>query len=420
MAKPIRAIAVGVVVALVLAACSDGDPSEGDGGGGGSTLIISSDLPLQGSASTFEATNKAIKLYLKQNDNRVGKHTIELKAYDDSTAATGLWDEATCKKNASEHVSTANEVAVMGTYNSGCAQLELPILNQDPKGPMLMVSHANTYPGLTKGWDPGEPDSYYPAGVRNYARVVATDDFQGAAAADFLAKDMGIKNVYVLNDGQTYGAGLARAFINRAEAHGLTVLGNDAWKAKATSYVSLFRNIKTKKPDAIYVAGIYEQNGERLIKDKVAVLGDSLKMPMMAPDAFTGHPEMNKIPEADGMYLTFAGLSIDQLVAMGGPAKHLLDDYQQEYGEELEANYALYGVAAIQVILAAIELSDGTRKGVRDAAFEGEGITIPAERSILGKEIKIDPRNGDTNNKDVTIEVVKEGKETFVKAQPVE
>ena len=38
-----------------------------------------------------------------------------------------------------------------------------------------MISPANTYPGLTKAVEgvtqPGEPDSYYPGGYRNYARV---------------------------------------------------------------------------------------------------------------------------------------------------------------------------------------------------------------------------------------------------------
>ena len=73
----------------------------------------------------------------------------------------------------------------MGTYNSGCAKLEVPVLNQDPTGPMLMVSHANTNPGLTKTWDPGEPDKYYPTGKRNYARVITTDDYQGRRLRTF-------------------------------------------------------------------------------------------------------------------------------------------------------------------------------------------------------------------------------------------
>jgi branched-chain amino acid transport system substrate-binding protein len=41
------------------------------------------------------------------------------------------------------------------------------VLNQDPNGPMLMVSHANTYVGLTKPWDTGEPQKYYPTGKKN-------------------------------------------------------------------------------------------------------------------------------------------------------------------------------------------------------------------------------------------------------------
>jgi branched-chain amino acid transport system substrate-binding protein len=421
MAKPTRASAAVAVAVLALAACSGGSSSGGGGGGDGSTLVISSDLPLQGASKGMtDATNNAIKLYLKQNNNKVGKHTIEFKAYDDSTAAKEQWDEATCTKNASEHVGTANEVAVMGTYNSGCAQLEVPVLNQDSKGPMLMVSHANTYPGLTKAWDPGEPERYYPAGMRNYARVVTTDDYQGAAAADFLAMDKGIKSVYVLNDDQIYGKGLARSFADRARKNGVAVLGNDAWNAKAKNYISVFQDIGVKKPDAIYLAGMYDNNGGQLVKDKVAVLGDNIEVPMMAPDAFTDHPELTNLPEAEGLYLTFAGLSIEQLVAKGGPAKQLIDDYQQEYGKTLETNYALYGVAALQVILAAIETSDGTRKGVRNAVFQGEGITIPADQSILGKEIKIDSQSGDTNNKDITVKVVKNKKETFMQAQPVE
>lgn len=114
------------------------------------TLIISSDLPLQGSAfDSNDSTNKAIALYLKQVGYKAGKYTVSFKPYDNATAAAGSWDAAKCAANAQAHVKNANEVAVMGTYNSGCAKIIVPILNQDPKGPMLMVSNANTNPGLT-------------------------------------------------------------------------------------------------------------------------------------------------------------------------------------------------------------------------------------------------------------------------------
>ncbi len=164
MARLRPAVAVAVLAAMALAACGGGSTADSSGDGG-KTLTIATDLPLQGaSKDASDSTNNAIKLYLKQNGNKAGKFTIELKTYDDSTAAKGAWDDATCAKNATDHVANTNEVAVMGTYNSGCAKIIAPVLNQDPSGPMLMVSHANTNPGLTKTWDPGEPEKYKPTG----------------------------------------------------------------------------------------------------------------------------------------------------------------------------------------------------------------------------------------------------------------
>jgi branched-chain amino acid transport system substrate-binding protein len=419
MNKPIRAVAAIALASMALAACGGGSDSGGSGGGG-KTLVISSDLPLQGaSKDASDATNNAIKLYLEQVGNKAGDYTIEFKAYDDSTAAKGGWDDATCLKNANDHVAAENEVAVMGTYNSGCAKIEAPILNNSPDGAMLMVSHANTNPGLTKKWDAGEPEKYFPSGTRSYARVITTDDFQGAAAAQFAAQKLGVKKVYILNDNQTYGQGVARAFEAEAAKSGIQVLGNEPWDAKQTSYSALFTKIKAAGPDLVYMAGIYDNNGGQLVKDKVSVLGDNTAVKAMAADGFSGYPPLQKLAQGEGIYLTFAGLSTDQLVAGGGAGKKLLEDYKAKYGAEPTTSYALYGVAAIQVILAAIEKSDGTRKGVTEAVFGGEGITIPADKSVIGKEIKIDPATGDVGAKDISILQLKAGKEAFVQAQPV-
>ena len=105
--------------------------------------------------------------------------------------------------------------------------------------------------------------------------------------------------------------------------------------------------------------------------------------------------------------------------AKGGPGAKLLESYKAKYGADPASSYALYGVAAVQVILAAIEKSDGTRKGVNAAVFTGDGITIPADTSVLGKEMKIDPASGDVNVKDITVEVIKGNAETFLKAESV-
>ena len=399
----VAVVALAASVSLVLTSCSSSS----------SDLFIASDLPMQGgSADQSKSTNNAIKLLLKQMNNTAGEFSVGFREYDNSTAAKGSWDDAQCAKNAQAHVAAKDEVAVMGTYNSGCAKIIVPVLNQDPEGPMVMVSNANTNPGLTKAWDPGEPEKYYPTGERNYFRVVTTDDNQGNAAAEF-AKSIGVKRVYVLNDRQTYGIGVARSFTSAAKALGLTLLSDgDAgtgWDDKAPNYEALFTKIKATKPDMVYVGGIFDLNGGQLVKDKVKYLGDNTKVKFMMPDGFTGYPDFLALPEAQGAYLSFTGLSIDQF-PKGGAAEKFQADYQAEYGEAPTSSFSVYGAAAAQVLLAAIAASDGTRKGVYQAM---KGIVIPASESVVGTELKFD-ENGDIISKDITILNVTDSKETFV------
>ncbi|NDF42721.1 MAG: amino acid ABC transporter substrate-binding protein, partial [Actinobacteria bacterium] len=328
-------------------------------------------------------------------------------------AAKGSWDDAQCAKNAQAHVAARDEVAVMGTYNSGCAKIIVPILNQDPKGPMVMVSNANTNPGLTKAWGPGEPSKYYPTGFRNYWRVVTTDDNQGSAAAEF-AKSLGVQKVYVLNDRQTYGQGVAQAFTSAAKKLGLTVLSEgdagEGWDDKAPNYEALFNKIKALNPDMVYVGGIFDLNGGQLVKDKVKILGDNTKVKFMMPDGFTGYPDFLALPEAAGAYLSFTGLSIDQF-PKGGAAENFQKAYLKKYKEAPTSSFSVYGAAAAQVILDSIARSNGTRK---DVWMKMKTVDIPAAKSVVGTRLKFDD-NGDILSRDITILIVKDKTETFVK-----
>src|SRR5439155_13982035 len=96
-------------------------------------------------------------------------------------------------------VATPSVVGVIGTLNSGCAAVELPILNRATP-PVAMISPANSLPGLTKhvpGSAPDEPDRYYPSGVRTYARVYPTDDLQAVARA-VMTRKLGVPRPVVL------------------------------------------------------------------------------------------------------------------------------------------------------------------------------------------------------------------------------
>ena len=220
---------------------------------GNGKYVIASDLPLQGSLRPLAVQIvAAIRLELKQMKFTIAGKSITYASCDDSTAAKGSWDAQTCTNNANAYKTVKNLLGIIGTFNSGCAEIIAPIVNRAPGGGIPMVSPANTYVGLTKpSGVPGEPGKYFPSGKRNYARVAVPDNFQGAADATFL-KSKGITSVYVLNDAEAYGTGIANNFANAAKALGINVLGNDKWDANQPDYQSLFQSIAAKNPQAIF------------------------------------------------------------------------------------------------------------------------------------------------------------------------
>ena len=153
----------------------------------GGQFLIASDLPLEGSGRTQTSQmTRAIKFIFNQHGWKAGKYSLAYQSCDDATAQAGKWDSGKCSANANAYAQNSSVVGVIGTFNSGCAEIIVPVLNRAANGPIAMVSPANTYVGLTHGGPgtvAGEPGKYYPTGKRNYARVVAADDYQGAADA---------------------------------------------------------------------------------------------------------------------------------------------------------------------------------------------------------------------------------------------
>ena len=269
-----------------------------------------------------------------------------------------------------------------------------------------MVSHANTNPGLTKAVGHGRAGQVLPVGQaqlrarRHHRRRTRARPPPFRREGPRRQEVLRPQRQPDLRSGR--GQGVRRT---TPPSTGIEILGNDAWDAKQTNYTALFQKIKAAGADCVYLGGIYDNNGGQLVKDKVAG-------PRRQHRGQADRPRrLHRLPgpaascrRPQGMYLTFAGLSTDQLRRSGGAGAKLLDAYKAKYGADPASTTPLYGVAAMQVILEAIAKSDGTRKGVSDAVFTGAGITIPATESVLGKEIKIDPATGDVNAKDITVE----------------
>lgn len=333
----------------------------------GNSIKIISSFPLTGSSvGQSQTIVNGIKQALDETNSATcdGKLKIEYESLDDATAATGKWDAAREAENANKAVADPNVVAYIGTFNSGAAKIAIPILNQ---ANLVMVSPANTAVGLTKkGGEPGEPEKYYPNGKRNYARVVPADDLQGSAAANW-AKSLGVKKVYILDDQEVYGKGLADVFETTAKKIGLQVLGHEGIDARATDYKALMNKIKALNPDMIYFGGITQNNAGQLIKDMRNVGMTADKVKFMSPDGTYEQALIDAAgKDAEGVLATFGGVPPKQLTGAG---KAWYDSYKKKYNAEPEA-YAAYGYEAGKIVINSIsKVCKNDRVAIRDAVL---------------------------------------------------
>lgn len=351
------------------------------GGDGTPDGLVVSDLPLRGdSAERSRQQVEAIRLVLEQSGWKAGQTTIGFQSCDDSIAKTGLWDAATCRSNAQAYADDPNVLGVIGTYNSGCAAEEIPILN---KAGVMMISPGNTAVCLTQSsplCESGQPQSLYPTGKRTYARVVPNDAFQGAGLATFAA-DQNVKRPFILYaaDDPT-STGQAANFRGAAEGLGMKVAGSAKWDLKAKDYKPLMEKVKRSGADSVVLAGLIEENGGSVIRDKVAVLGSNSSMPLIAFDGFAQQATIDQAKAASkGMFASVPGRAPDKLTGDGAT---LVQDLKDQIGDQPVEQFAPYAGEAAAVLMKAIRVAGPHRDGIVKAVFTTRGGGIIGSYSL--------------------------------------
>jgi hypothetical protein len=142
-----------------------------------------------------------------------------------------------------------------------------------------------------------------------------------AAAAQFAAEDLKVKKCFIVNDNETYGLVWPRRSPMRPRRPASRSSATSRGTRRRPTTPRCSRRPRPAAPTAIYIGGIYDNNGGQLVKDKFRVLGDNEKVKLLGPDGFTGYPDLDKQPESQGMYMTFAGLSTEQLREAGVPVR---------------------------------------------------------------------------------------------------
>jgi branched-chain amino acid transport system substrate-binding protein len=293
----IFALTLGVPLLLaILAACGAGTTGGGGTGSGsgstptGSTTIkIATALPVSGKdeSSGKPAENGAHLAVDQANANHtIPGYTLVFDPQDD-VGPSGIHDPAVGAQRVTALVGDALVAGIVGPFNSSVAKAEMPITNQ---APLAQISPANTNPCLTKeGANVGCTGAndlvptLRPTGKVSYFRIATTDDHQGPAGADYLYKTKGYKKVYVIDDAETYGIGIADAFSKEWQADGGTVLGRSSEPGTTTSYVSLLTQIAAKHPDVIYFGGL-DSTGGILIRQQMGQIASLKSTPMGGGD----------------------------------------------------------------------------------------------------------------------------------------
>jgi branched-chain amino acid transport system substrate-binding protein len=328
---------------------------------------------------------------------------------DDATAATGKWEPGKVSENARKAVGDDNTIAYLGEFNSGASAISAPLLNE---AGILQVSPSNTYVGLTRseGAEKGEPQKYQPSGSKTFARVVPADHIQAAAQVSWM-KDEGVTKLFILNDKEVYGKGIADAVEKIAGEQGIEVLANDGIDTKAANFRSLASKIKGSGADGFFFGGITQNKGVQLFKDVNASNPD---LKLFGPDGVADSPFFEKV-----------GAKIEKVAHITAPtldpkeyppaAQEFYKQFKSKYGKDPEP-YAIYGYEAMSIALEAIK-NAGDKGNDRQAVVD-ELFKIKGRESVLGT-YDID-ENGDTTLSDYGGNRIEGGKLVFdkvIKAQ---
>jgi branched-chain amino acid transport system substrate-binding protein len=333
------------------------------GGGRAPDYLIASDVPLKaGPDFGLLPVAKAVAFVLRQHRFRAGRYRIGYQSCDTSTAVVGQSDPKKCEANAKAYAADPALLGIVGPWHSGCAQVEIPILNAAKGGPVAIVSPSNSAVGLTHR-DPLAPRGalarFYPTGLRNYARVYPAFDTEAAADA-ILARQLHLRRVYILDDGGGV-RDLALYFRRAARGIGLGIAGHGRWNPTGAGFGPLAERVSRARADGVFLAGLSGSNGGPLLRTLRERLGT--RIPLIAANPFGPVDFIFRSSHgaAKGLYISSPGLPSDRLGARG---RQFLRAFQATQPGIPIRSEAVYAAAATEVLLDAIARSNGTRSSV--------------------------------------------------------
>ncbi|ARP74008.1 branched chain amino acid ABC transporter substrate-binding protein [Streptomyces pluripotens] len=385
--------------ALTLTACGSRNNDSKGGDSGNVTVTIGVDAPLTGQNS---ATGLGIQYGAQiavddANKNKtVPGVTFKIKALDDKAIP------ATGQQNATQLVSDSNVLGVVGPLNSGVAtQMQQTFATAN----LVEISPSNTAPELTQGknWQTAKQRPF-----KTYFRTATTDALQGAFAADYAYNGLKKKKAFVVDDKQTYGAGLSKIFRQQFVKQGGKVIGTDHVNVGDRDFSTLVTKIKNSGADILYYGGQYDES--EVLTKQLKEAG--AKIPLFGGDGmFTPTYIKTAGKTAEGDLVTSIGVPVDTLPA----AKDFVATYK---AKKYPGDYGTYGSYAYDATTAIIKaVGQVVKNGKVPSDARAKVVDAVQNTSFDGISGKISfDQYGDTTNKQLTVYQVIDGKWKSVKS----
>jgi len=394
-------IVAGLVVFSTLAGCGFHA-----GGPGTKTIVIGADFPTSGiDAAANVPTQNAVVLAVEDENKRglPDGYTIRLETTDDSVG--GVHNPEQGALNIQSFISDQKALAVIGPGNSNVARAEIPVANA---ASLAIISPSATSISLTDDASGARELRQTNPGLHTFFRTVMRDDMQGAADADFAYHALGARRVYVIDDNESYGKGLADVFIPAFRKLGGVVIDRAHFAKAQQDFIALLTSVASTKPDLIFYSGVVSTGGAKLRRQMLELGinakfmgGDGLKDPgfLQAGGA-----------AADGTYASEGAPELSRMPS----ARSFLTEYATRFPNQLLGTYSANGYAAAQAAIEAIRSLMSRNGGVPPTRAQ---VVAEIAKSTVA-DTPIGPvafdRAGDITTPVVSMWIVRGGKYVFL------
>ena len=360
---PVAAVttAIGSDPGIQSTACS---PTTSGGDGTPRHLVVLV-APLQNTAADHGIQNaQAVKLVLAQRGWRAGGDTVALQVCDEASADE-VADGPRCERIAGAAGETAGVIAVLGP---DALEMRRPHA-ADPEPCARRTDRAaghrqhlpRAHPGRPRSRR-GRPGTLYPTGGRNYLRIAPADDVRAPPRSSPRARPAHGGSSPSTTARRTVAAS-RRAFIEAARRAGLESIGPEPWDPEASTYRELAARIARTTPDAVFL-GRQQRRATVAASSATARRTREATSVLYAPDGFSLATELveGAGERAEGLTVSLSAAASSALPRRG---REWAAEFARRYGSR-PCCYAVHAAQVTELVLDAIERSDGTRAGVLD------------------------------------------------------